>query len=204
MIAHAAVAGVVAHRFRSPKGDLHALGLRDPGGQSTEDFCGGDPIDHARFFDFLLIGFVLAFVVRDWHLTYGQSALILFSSDVAAVPGAIFFGWLGDKVGRRMVFMITVVMFSLATGAMALTPDRGWVYLTVMGFIVEVGVVGVAAVDMPLLQEFVPAAKRLDQRGVDRRGARRGMLAATFATYLGGVNASADGTGRGSSPHRLA
>jgi MFS transporter, putative metabolite:H+ symporter len=49
------------------------------------------------FFAFPLIGFVLAFVVRDWHLTYGQSALILFSSGVAAVPGAIFFGWLGDK-----------------------------------------------------------------------------------------------------------
>ena len=42
------------------------------------------------FFDFLLIGFILAFFVRDWHLTYGQSALILFSSGVAAVPGAIF------------------------------------------------------------------------------------------------------------------
>ena len=83
------------------------------------------------FFDFLLIGFVLAFFVQDWHLTYGQSALILFSSGIAAVPGAIFFGWLGDRVGRRKVFMITVLTFSLATGAMALTPDRGWVYLTV-------------------------------------------------------------------------
>jgi hypothetical protein len=49
------------------------------------------------FFAFPLIGFVLAFVVRDWHLTYGQSALILFSSGVAAVPGAIFFGWLGTS-----------------------------------------------------------------------------------------------------------
>ncbi len=79
------------------------------------------------FFDFLLIGFVLAFFVQDWHLTYGQSALILFSSGIAAVPGAIFFGWLGDRVGRRKVFMITVLTFSLATGAMALTPDRTWV-----------------------------------------------------------------------------
>jgi MFS family permease len=65
---------------------------------------------------------------------------------------------LGDKIGRRRVFMITVLTFSLAT--MALTPDRGWVYLAVMRFIVGFGVVGVAAVDMPLLQEFVPAEKR--------------------------------------------
>ena len=107
---------------------------------------------------------------------------------MAAVPGAIFFGWLGDKIGRRKVFMITVLMFSLATGAMALTPDRGWVYLTVMRFIVGVGVVGVAAVDMPLLQEFVPAAKRGWISGLSIALVPGGrLLAATSAPYLGGV-----------------
>jgi hypothetical protein len=35
------------------------------------------------FCDFLLIGFVLACFVQGWHLTYGQSALILFSFGVA-------------------------------------------------------------------------------------------------------------------------
>jgi MFS transporter, putative metabolite:H+ symporter len=139
-------------------------------------------------FDFVLIGFVLAFFVQGWHLTYGQSALILFSSGVAAVPGAIFFGWLGDKIGRRKVFMITVLTFSLATGAMALTPDRGWVYLAVMRLIVGVGVGGVAAVDMPLVQEFAPAAKRGWISGLSiALSPGGGLLAATFATYLGGV-----------------
>ena len=32
------------------------------------------------FFDFALIGFVLAFFVKDWHLTFGQSGAILFAS----------------------------------------------------------------------------------------------------------------------------
>jgi putative MFS transporter len=112
------------------------------------------------FFDFFLISFVLAFFVKDWHLTYGQSALILLSSGVASVPAGYFFGWLGDKIGRRKVFMTTILIFSLATGAMALTPEHGWVFLTVMRFIVGLGVGGFFAVDMPLLQEFVPASKR--------------------------------------------
>jgi putative MFS transporter len=112
------------------------------------------------FFDFFLISFVLAFFVRDWNLTYGQSALILLSSGVASVPAGYFFGWLGDKIGRRKVFMITILTFSLATGLMALTPERGWIFLTVMRFIVGLGVGGFFAVDMPLLQEFVPASKR--------------------------------------------
>jgi putative MFS transporter len=33
----------------------------------------GDMLD---FFDFFLIGFVLAFIVKDWNLTYGESGLI--------------------------------------------------------------------------------------------------------------------------------
>ena len=41
----------------------------------------GDMLD---FFDFFLIGFVLAFVVKDWHLTYGQAGAILLASGVSA------------------------------------------------------------------------------------------------------------------------
>jgi MFS transporter, putative metabolite:H+ symporter len=112
------------------------------------------------FFDFFLIGFVLAFFVTDWNLTYGQSALILLSSGVGSVPAGFFFGWLGDRIGRRKVFMITILTFSVATGLMALTPERDWVFLTVMRFIVGFGVGGFFTVDMPLLQEFVPTSKR--------------------------------------------
>jgi len=45
----------------------------------------GDMLD---FFDFLLIAFILAFIVKDWHLTYGQSAAILLSSGVSAPLGS--------------------------------------------------------------------------------------------------------------------
>ena len=81
----------------------------------------GDMID---FFDFLLIGFVLAFIVKDWHLTYGQSGAILLASGVSAPFGSLIYGWLADKIGRRKVMIATVLNVSIATGAMALTPSR--------------------------------------------------------------------------------
>jgi len=140
------------------------------------------------FFDFLLIGFVLAFFVQDWHLTYGQSAIILLSSGVAAIPGGIFCGWLGDKIGRRKVFIITMLTFSVATGIMALTPEGDWLFLTVMRFIVGFGVVGVAAVDMPLLQEFVPASKRGWVSGLSiALVPGGGLLAAALSASLGSL-----------------
>ena len=140
------------------------------------------------FFDFGLIGFTLAFFVRDWHLTFGQSGAILFASGVAAIPGGIFFGWLGDKVGRRTVFMITILTFSLATGTMAITPERSWIFLVVMRFVVGLGVGGMAAADLPLLQEFMPASKRGWISGLSIGLLPLGpLLAAALSAYLGDV-----------------
>ncbi len=140
------------------------------------------------FFDFFLIGFVLAFFVSDWHLTYAQSALILVSSGVASIPGAYFFGWLGDKIGRRKVFMMTIIIFSVGTGIMALTPDRDWIFLTVMRFIVGLGLGGLPTVEVPLLQEFVPASKRGWISGLSSSSVPAGpLLAATLSAFLGPI-----------------
>jgi MFS transporter, putative metabolite:H+ symporter len=118
----------------------------------------GDMLD---FFDFFLIGFVLAFIVGAWHLTYGQSAWILLSAGIGAIPGAFFWGWMADKIGRRKVFIATALNFSIATGIMALTPDKGgWIFLSVFRFFVGAGAAGLVVVDLPLVQEFVPSSKR--------------------------------------------
>jgi putative MFS transporter len=116
--------------------------------------------DALEFFDYFLIGFVLAFIIGPWKLTFGQSAIVLLSSGVGAILGAYFWGWLADRIGRRKVFIGTVLNFSAATGLLYFTPDNGWVYLTVMRFFVGFGVGGLYCVDLPLVQEFVPARMR--------------------------------------------
>jgi MFS transporter, putative metabolite:H+ symporter len=146
----------------------------------------GDMLD---FFDFFLIGYVLAFIVKAWHLTYGQSAWILLSAGIGAIPGAFFWGWMADRIGRRKVFIATALNFSLATGIMALTPDQGgWIFLTVFRFFVGVGVSGLIAVDLPLVQEFVPASKRGWVAGlVTTTISIGGSLGAASGAYLGPV-----------------
>jgi putative MFS transporter len=117
----------------------------------------GDMLD---FFDFYLIGFVLAFIVGGWHLTFGQSGAILLSSGIGAPIGSLFWGWMADKIGRRTVMILTVLNFTLATGLMALTPDQGWLFLSICRFFVGMGVTGLYTVDIAIVQEFVPAYKR--------------------------------------------
>ena len=122
----------------------------------------GDMLD---FFDFFLIGYVLAFILKEWQLTYGQSAVILVSAGLGAVPGAFFWGWMGDRIGRRKVFILTALNVALATGVMYFTPGQGgwiagWIFLSFFRFFVGFGNAGLIAVDIPLVQEFVPAYKR--------------------------------------------
>jgi MFS transporter, putative metabolite:H+ symporter len=117
----------------------------------------GDMLD---FFDFFLIGFVLAFILKDWHLTYGQSGTILLSSGIAAPLGSMFWGWMADKIGRRKVMILTVLNFTVPTGLMALTPEHGWLFLSACRFFVGIGVTGLYTVDVLVVQEFVPASKR--------------------------------------------
>ena len=116
--------------------------------------------DMLEFFDYFLIGFVVAFIAAPWKLTFGQSAIILLASGFGAMFGAVFYGWLADKIGRRKTFILTVVNFSLATGALAFTPDGAWLFLAVFRFIIGFGTGGLYCVDLPLVQEFVPSSKR--------------------------------------------
>src|ERR1700737_2671565 len=69
-----------------------------------------------EFYDFFVIGFVVAFIVGPWQITYGQSAVILLSSGVGAILGAGFWGWLADRIGRRKVLIFAVINFSFPTG----------------------------------------------------------------------------------------
>ncbi len=147
----------------------------------------GDMLD---FFDFYMISFVLAFVVKNWHLTYGEAGAILLASGVSAPFGSLLYGWMADKVGRRAALVTAVLNVSIATGAMALTPEGGWIYLVVCRFFVGFAVTGLYSVDITLMQEFSPAHKRgwftgLTTTMLPAGALLAGLLGAYAAPYIG-------------------
>ena len=127
--------------------------------------CTANVADLLDFFDFFLIGYVTAALTKEWQLAYWQGGAILLASGLGAAPGAMVWGWLGDKFGRRTVFIWSAVMVSFATGVMALTPGPnalmpGWLFLTFFRFFVGLGNAGIFTIDFAVVQEFVPAHKR--------------------------------------------
>jgi hypothetical protein len=47
--------------------------------------------DALEFFDYFLIGFVLAFLIGPWKLTFGQPAIVLMSSGIGAMAGVVYY-----------------------------------------------------------------------------------------------------------------
>ncbi len=127
--------------------------------------CTANVADLLDFFDFFLIGYVTAALTKQWSLTYWEGGAILLASGIGAPPGAFFWGWLGDRIGRRTVFIWSAVTISLATGVMVFTPGPdavvpGWLFLVFFRIFVGVGNAGIYTIDLPLVQEFIPAYKR--------------------------------------------
>jgi putative MFS transporter len=141
--------------------------------------------DMLEFFDYYLIAFVLAFIIKPWALTAGESAIILLSSGLGAILGAAIWGRIADLYGRRKVFIATVINFSLASGLLAFTPENGWIYLSVFRFFVGFGVGGLYCVDLPLVQEFVPARMRGTIGGIVTACIPLGvMISSSLAAFL--------------------
>ena len=102
-----------------------------------------------EFFDYFIIGFVLAFIVVPWHLTFAATAIVLLSAGVGSLVGSFFFGWLADRIGRMPVFTFTTAAFTIPSGLMYFTPEGNWHFLTLFRFIVGFGVGGLYSVDLP-------------------------------------------------------
>src|SRR5262249_36331776 len=91
-------------------------------GNQGKLICTANLADLLDFFDLFLIGYVTAALTKEWSLTYWQGGVILMASGIGAPPGAFVWGWLGDRIGRRTVFIWSAVTISLATGVMVFTP----------------------------------------------------------------------------------
>ena len=77
---------------------------------------------------------------------------------VGAVLGAVFFGWLTDRLGRRKLFFVTLAIYLAATAATALS----WSFASfaLFRFLTGAGIGGEYAAINSAIQELIPARFR--------------------------------------------
>ncbi len=76
--------------------------------------------------DLYSIAFVLIFIRNQFHPDPLMLGLAAAGTQGGAVIGAILGGWLADKIGRRVMFLSTMIMFIIFALAQAFVPSVGW------------------------------------------------------------------------------
>src|SRR3989304_3643974 len=87
---------------------------------------------------------------------YGGYATSIFFIGWAA--GGLFFGVLGDRIGRAKTMVLTILLYSLCTGLSALS--QGFWDFAFYRFLTGLGVGGELAVGVALVAEVMPSRAR--------------------------------------------
>lgn len=105
-----------------------------------------------------LIAFILPVLAKEWGLAPGQMGLIGSIGLIGMALGAVVSGTIADRIGRKKVFTITVLLYSIASAFCALS----WNYqsLLVFRFLVGFGLGGELPVAATLVSEYAPSHVR--------------------------------------------
>ncbi len=105
-----------------------------------------------------ILSFVVAAIAVEWNLTPAAIGWVGSVNSLGMMAGAILFGLLADRIGRKQVFMMTLVLFSLASGLSAATTTLA--AFLIMRFFVGAGLGGELPVASTLVSESVEAKER--------------------------------------------
>ena len=108
--------------------------------------------------DILIVSSVVAAVAREWNLDATTSQWINSANVAGLFFGALAAGWLSDRIGRKSVFQITLLLYSIFNGLSALA--TGVVALMALRFIAGLGLGGELPVASTLMAEFSPVKQR--------------------------------------------
>ncbi|HEQ3528805.1 MFS transporter [Bacillus sp. CCB-MMP212] len=105
-----------------------------------------------------MLSFVMVALQKDWGLTSQEMGWIGSINSIGMAVGALIFGILSDKIGRKSVFIITLLLFSIGSGLTALTTTLAM--FLVLRFVIGMGLGGELPVASTLVSESVEAHER--------------------------------------------
>ncbi|MEZ7173403.1 MFS transporter [Sporosarcina sp. OR05] len=105
-----------------------------------------------------ILSFIIAAIAVEWQLSPTEMGWVGSVNSIGMAVGALGFGMLADRIGRKNVFMLTLILFSLASGLSALTTTLT-VFLA-LRFVIGAGLGGELPVASTLVAESVSAKER--------------------------------------------
>lgn len=134
-------------------------------------------------FDYFLLVFCLTAVGKEFHKSDAEVALAITLTLALRPIGALLFGLLSDRYGRRIPLMLNLVFYSIVELLTGLAPN--FTVFLVLRALFGIGMGGEWGVSASLVMEHVPKRLRGVVSGVLQQGFAAGnILAATLYFFL--------------------
>ncbi|HZT71659.1 MAG TPA: MFS transporter [Terriglobia bacterium] len=109
-------------------------------------------------FEVNIIGNVLGILKSLWQVTDVQASALVTVWLVGIMVGALLFGYLADRFGRRKLFILTLLLYSGFTVISALSP--GYYFFIIFRFLAAIGVGAEYSAINAAIGEIIPARFR--------------------------------------------
>jgi SHS family lactate transporter-like MFS transporter len=133
-------------------------------------------------FDFFLMVFVVKAIAGDFHAQVKDVAWAITFTLMFRPVGALFFGWLAERFGRRPVLTVNILLFSFLDLASAFAPSLIGLFILRALFGFAMG--GEWGVGSSLAMESIPAECRGIVSGILQEGYALGNLLAALVYGL--------------------
>ncbi len=109
-------------------------------------------------FEVSVIGNVLGVLKKLWNISDVQASALVTVWLAGIMIGALFFGYLADRFGRRKLFIATLLLYSSCTVISAVSP--GYYFFLVFRFLTAIGVGAEYSAVNAAIGELIPARVR--------------------------------------------
>ncbi len=103
-------------------------------------------------YDLFIIGVVSTILKDTWHINSLQVSLLSSVALLAAALGAVIFGYIADRMGRKFIYGYELLVLAAGAIASALSPSIIW--LLIFRFVLGLGIGGDYPVSSTLMSEY--------------------------------------------------